>query len=699
MKRVTQFPRNLTIISAASLAIGLAVVAPPPLRAAAEVGECPDGSVEITGPGNSNPLWTDNNVSIYAGGDFLVRKNAAEVEGLIVVEGDADIAKESGGLFNIGWVGVGAGIAPSAGDAMLSVGGDLSLGDGTRIEVGAWAVDESGAARGGNVDVGKMTSPNYALDQSRYILNGGTLTQNMGASATTPYSEIRSGLTAWASAYAALSSTGTLHPSPIPNMTEFRSDGEDTQQVFNVTADELDQDIDFRDVPDGKLVIVNVIDSGDVTWSPKGIFENGENAGVMTGTTFAKVAQRTVWNFPNADSVHILGASQVLGSVLVPSDKTTEEYALEFTASINGRVYSNGTILMDGTGNEVHNYPLIEGPLDCEVKPIDPKPAGLITIEKKMSPEDSRRLPAGIRFSGTVVCTAPDGSQQIAKGYVEIGKTVLLSGLTPGSTCQVTEELPTGDGLIWNDPVWEPADTATVPVGGSSHLAMAVTNSLVGDAAEQGAFTIKKLFEAGASGFDGQFTITYQCDAEDIAGSVSLAAGEESEPINAPVGATCTVSEPEFPDAPDPWSFDDPVIEPSSITITHESADEPILVQVTNSIGNATGGGQLGSFVIQKEVIGSGGNTAHTFTGSVSCKLDGETTSYEWKLTDGQQTEPMKAEIGAECIVTEDTPAGWAQPQITPELFIVTAESAVEVRVVNQKLQAIQLPKTGDSFQ
>ena len=75
--------RSAAIIAAFGLIAGVGLVALPPAvePAAAVIGECPEGT--IPGPGNTNPIWTDQNVAIYAGDDFQVREGAAEAPRII----------------------------------------------------------------------------------------------------------------------------------------------------------------------------------------------------------------------------------------------------------------------------------------------------------------------------------------------------------------------------------------------------------------------------------------------------------------------------------------------------------------------------------------------------------------------------------------------------------------------------------------
>ena len=57
--------------------------------AAAATGECAPGFLPGPGTPAENDMWTDDNVAVFAGGDFVADGGAAESEGLLVAMGDA----------------------------------------------------------------------------------------------------------------------------------------------------------------------------------------------------------------------------------------------------------------------------------------------------------------------------------------------------------------------------------------------------------------------------------------------------------------------------------------------------------------------------------------------------------------------------------------------------------------------------------
>ncbi|KQP69602.1 hypothetical protein ASF40_17235 [Microbacterium sp. Leaf288] len=694
-----------TVVAIGALAgAGVVAVAPlaDPPAAVAAVGECPPGT--IPGPGNTNPIWTDNNVAIYAGQDFRAEAGAAEAEGLVVVQGDADFTKSPGGTFNVGWVGVGSGVVPSPGETMLAVGGDVSVGAGTVLDVGANARNAANELVGGNVDVGGITTPDYETDGSRYRLNNGTLTQDLGADATANWSTWGTEITTMSAEYAALAATGTV--TAAFTVIDFVGDGAAAQQVFTVTSAALaaNPEIHFTGIPDGASVVINVTGSGAASWAPYYFSDNGVRVDAPTSADFGTVAQRTLWNFVSAASLHVAGPSQVLGSILLPAaDPADDQPAMRVTASTNGRLYTNGTIVMDGVGNEHHNYPWIDPPFDCIPEPIVPLVTGSVTIAKEISAEDAALLPEGVLFYGTVVCQLPeDGGKFVTEWYVAPGESEVVDGLPVGASCVIHESIGVGSRAVaplvlvgpvlaptyflWQTPVWDPSPPQfVVPASDDPvQFTFTVTNALV-----RGAFTIEKSVE-GEGAPDATFTGTWSCTLAGEAigdGEWLLQAGQTTEPIEALVGATCTVAEI-APSDPDGGSWSAPVIDPPSVTITAASAQEPLTFVVTNTFVPDP---VLGGFDIVKVVDDPDGvGFDDSFGGTWSCTAEGsEAAGGSWTAT---TTEPFAVDdiaVGATCSVTEDAPADpedgtWGDVEIAPASFVVEdAETRVIVTVTN----------------
>lgn len=121
----------------------------------------PDGSGIATG---APKFPIDKQANVYVGGNFLYSKGA-ELEGLLVVEGDATF--DSGTKYNMGVVGAGSLMTPEAMSDMLVVGGDMTIASGSIL---------LGDRIGGNVRVGgALTPPKTGVDA-----NGGEVLAGLG---------------------------------------------------------------------------------------------------------------------------------------------------------------------------------------------------------------------------------------------------------------------------------------------------------------------------------------------------------------------------------------------------------------------------------------------------------------------------------------------------------------------------------------
>lgn len=78
-----------------------------------------------------------------------------------------------------------------------------------------------------------------------------------------------------------------------------------------------------------------------------------------------------------------------------------------------------------------------------------------------------------------------------------------------------------------------------------------------------------------------------------------------------------------------------------------------------------------------------------SFSGTVVCTADGQSTTYPWTASAGEATAATEVPVGSSCTVTETgsaNPAGgtWQSPVITPASFTVDAPgTAISVTVTN----------------
>jgi len=540
-------------------------------------GECPDGT--LPPPGNTNELWTDNNVSVFVGGDLRAEGSAAEIEGLVVVTGDAAFTRESGRV-NVGSVGVGSNVRPSSGDEMLLVGGDLMVGPTTVLDVGALAFDDAGTTLlGGNVEVGGSASP--AFPSPRYELNNGGLHAGLGAAdALGVFAAWGGAMATQSAAWAAAASTPGAVSGDRVTFTGSGTAG--ATETFTITASQANavSEIYFEDIAPDAAVIITVTGSGPVTMLHTYYADDGVRADDLTSPLFGAVAARTLWNLPDAGQVDIAGSSQVLGSLLVPAGSA------RITASANGRVYVGGDLVVDGVGNELHNYPFVLPPFECEVTPpIPPPDQGSVDV-RKMLGDGAGFVPPDARFSGLVSCEVPGRlGLRLEVWTVTPAEPVRIEGLPVGSACTVAElasALPAG--FAWRDPVWsvngtpagEPVTFVVPPPTGVPQVSLTVTNAVgvsgfvIVTSVSGGGGT-----DAAASAFSGKW-------ACEVAGSV-VAAGSwttvgegRAGPFAAPIGATCAVSQAEPPSRAGGW-WREPSITPASFVVTDAAASEQIV--------------------------------------------------------------------------------------------------------------------------
>jgi choice-of-anchor A domain-containing protein len=299
------------------------------------------------------PLFADNNVTLWAAGDVLL--NNAEVEGLIVVERDLTIDRSPGGLYNVGWVGVGSQILPNENEPMLIVGGDLDLSSAntTAVQIG------KSPDRVGQYMVGGAISDPGKFDVGTpvpYDLTG-TYAEDFDAT-----------VAAADATFKAAAATGSLTQNG--SVLEFSGDGVSLLQVFDVPGASLgvpNVQVSLDNIPAEASVVFRIAGAAPVTVHHSLTYKlNGVDVPWDTAAS-GSFAAHTLWHFTEATDITI-GESggydgQFLGSVFAPVAGSS----VETNESINGRVYVNGDLSMLGSGRELHNYPF-QGylPFSCQ---------------------------------------------------------------------------------------------------------------------------------------------------------------------------------------------------------------------------------------------------------------------------------------------------------------------------------------------
>lgn len=547
---------------AGAVALGAApATAAPAAAAAAPVPSCPP-SGEMPGIGNV-PAYTDSNVAVFAGGDYLATGTSAESEGLLLVQGDAVFDKANGGVFNVGTVGVGSGIVPPAGSTMLAVGGEITVGPTTSVHVGA------------NLDGGGAVAAGGAANGS-FDTNGATLTVDLGrAAAMAPNEDFQSVVD---------DTSATLGVSPATGTTEiafgrvtFTGTPGDEMQVFEVDGASLATtfEVFFESIPADVPILINVTGS-DVSFAPNHFSLNGERVDAFSSPNFGNAASRILWNVTDATSLLIGGSSQFMGSVLAPSAAT------EVTASTNGRMHVGGDLTYSGLGNEHHNYPWTGGgSLGC---------GGGFSAAKLVAGSGATLVPGDTVFTlaydyeldgRTVTGTLPlraDGT--IANGP---------QGLPDGTVVHLSEiDLPTVPGVQWGPATISP-EVVTIAAGDVVHVTVTNTANTTAPSAV-GGFSVAKALGGEASALvpdDTEYTVQYryELDGEPVTGTLTVRADGVAVdgPQGLPAGTVVEFTEIDLP-AIDGVEWGAPVFSPDTVTIADGAST---LVTVTNTAADA----------------------------------------------------------------------------------------------------------------
>lgn len=550
-------------------AVALTTATPAaPASAAEPLPLCPpDGGMPPIG---NLPTYTDANVAVYAGGDYLATGGAAESEGLLLVRGDATFDKDAGGIFNVGAVGVGSGIVPPGGGLMLAVGGDLDVVDPTRIDVGA-NVDGGGA-----VNVGGTGSP-AGGGAGQVETNGADYRTGLGREAAMDrYADFQDVIGNASADLAGRPANGATEV--VGNRVTFTGGGSG-MQVFEIGAAALSatSEVFFASIPDDAPILVNVV-GGPVSFAPTYFDLDGERVDDFASPNFGNAASQIMWHIADATTLTIGGSSQVMGSFLAPAADAT------VTASTNGRLHVGGDLTTSGVGNEQHNYPWNGGgPFDCATvggfsasKTVSGAEAGSVPDDTEFTLEYSYELdgePVTGRLTLLADGTVVDGPQNLPVGTVVDFDEV---------------DLPVIPGVEWGVPAISPE---RVTVADGENTLVTVTNRTGSSTDPIGGFSASKRVEGDAAGdvpADTAFTLaySYELDGEPVAGELSLPADGTvvAGPQDLPVGTVVTFEEVDLP-AIDGVEWGTPELSSSTVTIAD---GENVEVVVTNTAAPVT---------------------------------------------------------------------------------------------------------------
>jgi len=412
----------------------------------------------------------DGNVSVLVGGNLSARGSASGAEGVVVVHGDANFARETAGSYELGVTGLGSQVPPYAGSDMLVVGGNLNGDLATHLDVGR--------TLGGDVAVGGAAAADADL-------HGGRLDQSV-PDVTAPYDELLGGLVDKSAQYAALAATGTVDVTDTA--ITLTGDGSSPQQVFTVDGSTLgatqpeppveppagesrwdphadpgpDPDpvitgrsLQLLGVPAGASVIINLTGPAVDLDIDSLLSAEGAVIDPQADRAFADLTTRLLWNAPGATTVDVGGQAQLPGSLLVPTAPSTTTLA---GAGTNGRVLVGGDLVHAGSG-QLHAYPFLPDPdLGCagEVAHL-----GTLTIDVEVD-DPGKVVDPDRFFEGRFECrlggvdVTPRNDTWQVRATAE--PRVLSDQIPVGAICIVTERLqaPPATAWKWVDPEFRP---------------------------------------------------------------------------------------------------------------------------------------------------------------------------------------------------------------------------------------------------
>jgi len=281
----------------------------------------------------------DDSVAVFVGGDFT-SKNAAEVEGKVVVLGQLDVKNR--GASNFVSVGLGSQVVPNDNTDCIIVGGNLVARRNVQM------------FNQGNL-VCNMVYGGSATNLHRWKTGDGLIRYDSNYDMTF-YEEMKVVWKKKSLYWKTLPSTGEA---TIVDSTTTFTCGTEPIQVFNIYKNEfssfrtLTQNSSYQFSPEcmGKTILFNVHGTGSVVVRASAMYD--PNGGVGHHGFNRCFEKNILWNFPDAATVKIGkgGTSEWHGSLLVNGKLILQ------TSGHSGRTIVLGNLEHDRVGSEFHNYP------------------------------------------------------------------------------------------------------------------------------------------------------------------------------------------------------------------------------------------------------------------------------------------------------------------------------------------------------
>lgn len=374
---------------------------------------CPATATYPQGPATYGSVDTDEAYTAVIGGNWTLGDGAAEGEGRIVVLGDLTVNKSSG-LINTGYVGVGSYVVPPDGSQSLIIGGDATFNTSVNIQYG-------GVVGADNIPLavvhkGSISNPGGGNFVDGSFPPAGTVTANASLDLT-PYQAIIADAANRGRCWNGLAESANGTFSDLGGGT-YRFESTDNASglyVFNIPASQsLDPGFSgtaqFVNFPDDATILINVLGTNR-TLNLGSFAVNGTTMGVGPIMPPQPVAERILWNFPEATSLTLNGASQFWGSVVAPLADVT------MSTSTNGRLIIGGNLdqgTAGGTGLEIHNYPFRGSLPGCDWGDLPDTGTGTGTGDYQTNGSDngaSHMVTSNTPFLGACVDGETNGQQ------------------------------------------------------------------------------------------------------------------------------------------------------------------------------------------------------------------------------------------------------------------------------------------------
>lgn len=317
-------------------------------------------------------------------------------------------------------------------------------------------------------------------------------------------------------------------------------------------------------------------------------------------------------------------------------------------------------------------------------------------------------------FTLDYVCTKGEEPMISGSETLEAGSSVMVTGLTPGYECVVTEPvLPSAPaGYAFGAPTFDPKD-GSVTIDGKTKATVTTSNTLTRD---EGNLRITKTLTGTPDDFDPEFDVSYLCtspDETEISGSITINEGGSvvvPEEGTIPGGYECTVTEGALPALPTGYTWNTPgytnnqqtdpgnvvTIVKNTVVDQDVPVDQMATVNITNSatlssVPVTPASSSLGGALAVSKIL-TGGPTgfAPAFSVGYTCSTPSGGVSGELSLAPGDTATVLDVPSGASCSVTEnDLPAApegftWAPPQVTGSpTSPISGGSTADVTVVN----------------